>query len=222
MTEAANMKTDMSIATDKNTTITGVTTDTSVTSMKPIAPEDDLSLHDPADVEGIFPPLKIHASRPPERLSGSSFNIPPALEKALRRKSGGGGTSGTKSPMFDGGSSISSLEDAGFDTDILTDKMGHLDLDASASKLNHSSNSLHLHTVAERLSDETLEDSHAFTDIKSRGTHSRGNSITTGGEVASNVLEPLDEIDEEAYGAVKITNMEEILEVAEEDAHNEP
>jgi len=219
---AANVKTDMSIATDKNTTITGVTTDTSVTSMKPIAPDDEEeSLHDPLDVEDIFPPLKIHASRPANRLSGSSFDIPPQLEKSLRRKSGsgGGGASGTRSPMFDGGSSISSLEDAGFDTDILTDKMGHLDLDASSSKLNHSSTNLH--TVAERLSDETLEDTHAFTDIKSRGTVSRGNSITTGGEVASNVLEPLDEIDEEVDGAVKITNMGEILEVAEEDAPNE-
>jgi len=120
--------------------------------------------------------------------------------------------------MFDGGSSISSLEDAGFDTDILTDKMGFLELDASVSKLNHSSNSLHLHTVAERLSDETLEDTHAFTDIKTRGSLSRGNSITTGGEVA---LEPLDEIDEEADAAVTITNLEEIMEVAEEDSPNE-
>ncbi|KAL3940993.1 MAG: hypothetical protein SGBAC_004570 [Bacillariaceae sp.] len=227
MTDAAtSLKTDMSvamsvgmsIATDKNTTITGVTTDTSVTSMKPIAPDAEGALHDPEDVEDIFPPMKIHATQPPKRLSGSSFNIPPQLDKALRRRSGGG-TSGTKSPLFDGGSSISSLEDAGFDTDILTDKMGHLDLDASASKLNHSSNSLHLHTVAERLSDETLEDSHAFTDIKSRGSVSRGNSVTTGGEVGSNFLEPLDEIDEEAEGAVKITNMAEILE---EDAPNEP
>ncbi|CAJ1958714.1 unnamed protein product [Cylindrotheca closterium] len=222
MTEAViSLKTDMSIATDKNTTITGVTSDTSVTSMKPIAPDEELSLNDPTDVGDIFPPLKIHASRPTERLSGSSFDIPPRLEKALRRKSGGG-TSGTKSP-YDGGSSISSLEDAGFDTDILTDKMGHLDLDASSSKLNHSaSNSLHLHTVAERLSDETLEDTHAFTDIKSRGSVSRGNSITTGGEVAGNFLEPLDEIDEETEGAVKITNMGEILEVAEEDTANDP
>lgn len=224
---AASMKTDMSIATDKNTTITGVTTDTSVSSMKPIVPDDDASQDDPLalDVEGIFPPLKIHASRPTqrlstERLSGSNFDIPPQLvEKARRRKSGGGGASGTRSPMFDGGSSISSLEDAGFDTDILTDKMGHLDLDVSISKLNHSSTNLH--TVAERLSDETLEDSHAFTDIKSRGTVSRGGSIATGGDVASNVLEPLDEIDEELEGTVKITNLGEILEVAEEDTPNE-
>lgn len=216
MTEAtATLKTDMSIATDKNTTITGVTTDTSVTSMKPIAPDDDGSVD--RDVEDIFPPLKVHASRPAHRLSGSSFDIPTHLEKALRRKSGGG-ASGTRSPMFDGGSSISSLEDAGFDTDILTDKMGHLDLDASASKMNHSSTNLH--TVAERLSDETLEDTHAFTDIKSRGTVSRGGSVATGGEAPS-FLEPLDEVDEEEIGAVKITNMEEILESAEEDAQND-
>jgi len=120
--------------------------------------------------------------------------------------------------MFDGGSSISSLEDAGFDTDILTDKMGFLELDASASKMNHSSStSLHLHTVAERLSDETLEDTHAFTDLKNRGC-SRGNSIATGGEASASLLEPLDEIDEDAVdGAVTITNLEEIMEVADEE-----
>ena len=80
--------------------------------------------------------------------------------------------------------------------------------------------SSNLDTVAERLSDETLEDSHAFTDIKSRGTVSRGGSVATGGEAPS-FLEPLDEVDEEEIGAVKITNMEEILESAEEDAQND-
>jgi len=215
-TYSAAPRTDMSTATDKNTTITGVTTDTSVTSMKPRGPDDGGSSHDLNDAEDIFPPFKKFAV-PEQRLSSSSLNIPKEVEKALRRKSGSG-ASGTRSPMFDGGSSISSLEDAGFDTDILTDKMGFLELDASVSKLNHSSNnSLHLHTVSERLSDETLEDCHAFTDIKSRGSLSRSNSIT-GGE---NMLEPLDEIDEEADGAVTITNMGEIMEVVEEDSPNE-
>jgi hypothetical protein len=142
------------------------------------------------------------------------------LEKALRRKSGSK-DSGARSPLFDGGSSISSLEDAGIDTDILTDKMGTLELDASSSKLNHSGTNLHLQTVAERLSEETLEDTHAFTDIKREGSVSRGNSITTGGDASSSVLEPLDEEDEEETEeiGVKITNMEEILEVAEEEAY---
>jgi len=218
---SAAARTDTSIATDKNTTITGVTTDTSVTSMRPIAPEDGASSshHDPTDPEiGIFPPLK-RFSMPERRLSSSSLNIPKEIEKALRRKSGSG-ASGTRSPMFDGGSSISSLEDAGFDTDILTDKMGFLELDASCSKMNHSSStSLHLHTVAERLSDETLEDTHAFTDIKDRSTgRNGGNPITAGGENAA-ALEPLDEIDDEdaADGAVTITNLVEIMEVVDEE-----
>lgn len=216
MSEAA-MKTDMSVATDK---ITTVTTDTSMTSMKPVASDDDRSLENPSGLDDFTPPLRIHATRVPERLSSSSLNVPPHLfEKAIRRKSGSN-NSGTRSPMFDGGSSISSLEDAGVDTDILTDKMGTLELDASSSRLNNSATNLHLHTVAERLSEETLEDTHAFTDIKSRGSVSRGNSITTGGDVASNFLEPLDEEEEdedETEGKVKITNMGEILEATEEE-----
>lgn len=214
MPEAA-INTDTSIATEKDTT---VTTDTSMTSMKPFSSDDDRS-EDSAYVADFTPPLRIHSTRVPERLSSSSLNVPPQIEKTLRRKSGSN-NSGTRSPLFDGGSSISSLEDAGIDTDILTDKMGTLELDASSSKLNHSATNLHLHTVAERLSEETLEDSHAFTDIKFEGSVSRGNSITTGGEASSNVLEPLDEEDEEEETeiGVKITNMEEILEVAEEEA----
>jgi hypothetical protein len=214
MPEAA-INTDTSIATEKDTT---VTTDTSMTSMKPFSSDDDRS-EDSAYVADFTPPLRIHSTRVPERLSSSSLNVPPQIEKTLRRKSGSN-NSGTRSPLFDGGSSISSLEDAGIDTDILTDKMGTLELDASSSRLHNSGTNLHLQTVAERLSEETLADTHAFTDIKrGEGTASRGNSITTGGEASSYVLEPLDEEDEEEpEGGVKITNMEEILEVAEEEA----
>ena len=229
-------RTDTSIATDKNTILTGVTADTSTDSMKAVHSDDEGSIDDfinvlddaSNDVPDFTPPLRIHATRVPERLSGvTSLEIPTKLANAMkaanhRKTLSGSATSGSRSPMnpFDGGSSISSLEDAGFDTDILTDKMGTLELDASSSKLdNSSSNGVHLQTVAERLSEETMEDVHAFTNISSV---SRGNSITTGGEVSSNVLEPLDECDdeddneEESSRAFKITNMEDIQEDAEE------
>ena len=112
------------------------------------------------DEPDFTPPLRIHATRVPERLTGSSSNLFQGSEPNLlsssssalganrRRTSdptismtlggsrsrsespyrqrggsrGGGGGSGANSMsnQFDGGSSISSLEDAGFDTDILT------------------------------------------------------------------------------------------------------
>lgn len=226
--------TDTSVATDKVTT---VTTDTSTASMKPARSDDKKSLDSTegvvangSDIPASTPPLRIHATRVPERLSGSgSLQIPPNVKHRLQgRKSDS--RSGSRSPKnqsnYDGGSSISSLEDAGFDTDILTDKMGFLELDLKeqqdASQSLNTSNS-NLGCVSERLSEDTLEDCHAFNDVKAReGRDSRGNSITTGGEVSSNVLEPLDECedeeDDEGEEKVKITNMEEILESPEEDA----
>ena len=78
-----------------------------------------------------------------------------------------------------------------------------------------------LRPVSERMSEDTLEDCHAFSDLKPRdGRKSRENSITTGGDVSSNVLEPLDECEDEEGSEgeerVKITNMERILEELEE------
>jgi hypothetical protein len=242
--------TDTSISTDKVTTAT----DMSTTSIKPVRSDDEKSLE--ADdffqgdgvsdkkVSGIpesTPPLRIHATRVPERLSGrlsgslSTLQIPPNLNhQFLRRKSDPAvmsSRSGSRSPgnqNYDGGSSISSLEDAGIDTDILTDKMGFLELDLkeqqdSSQALNRSFSNLGI--VSERMSEATLEDCHAFSDVKAReGRDSRGNSITTGGDVSSNVLEPLDEgedeeeDDDEGEEKVKITNMEDILESPEEEA----
>jgi hypothetical protein len=187
------------------------------------------------------------------RLTGSQSQLQGLpLHHKQRRKSesgGGGGSSssrpgsrsGSESPSagsrgsrphhrhhhtYDGGSSISSLEDAGIDIDILTDKMGVLELDLKAQQeIAHTLNKSlsNLPAVNERLCDETLEDVHAFSDVKGReqmGSLSRGGSITTGGEVSSNILEPLEEIDEQdddsAEGAVKITNLAEILEAPDE------
>jgi hypothetical protein len=238
--------TDTSISTDK---VTAVTTDASTTSMKPVRSDDERSLEadDLVQADGALdkkvpgipestPPLRIHATRVPERLSGSlsTLQIPPNLHHQMRRRKSDpavmSSRSGSRSPgnqNYDGGSSISSLEDAGFDTDILTDKMGFLELDLkqqqeTSQSLNRSFSNLPF--VSERMSEDTLEDCHAFSDVRGReGRDSRGNSITTGGDVSSNVLEPLDECEDEEEDdsgeeKVKITNMEDIVESPEEEA----
>ena len=162
------------------------------------------------------------------RLTGSSSNLASRESLLLRRRDTFPSRSGSESPLhrsshtFDGGSSISSLEDQGIDADILTDKMGVLELDLKTQQeisqsLNRSLSNLP--PVNERLRDETLEDCHAFTDLKREGTLSRGGSITTGGEVT---LEPLEEIDDEGEtnektSKIKITNLAEILEAPDEE-----
>jgi len=177
-------------------------------------------------------PLRIGATKMmfEARLTGSSSNLSTRENMLLRRKDNLSSRSGSESPLyrgnssntFDGGSSISSLEVQGIDTDILTDKMGVLELDLKAQQ--EITQSLHkslsnLTAVNERLRDETLEDCHAFTDLKREGTLSRGGSITTGGEVT---LEPLEEIEDEddtieRTSKIKITNLAEILEAPDEE-----
>jgi hypothetical protein len=239
----ANTKTDTSISASK---ITTVTTDTSTSSMKPVASDDEKSLGEEEllmeeegfpDLPEYTPPLRINTAKLGLAGSFSTLEIPGKLEKEVskkmrRRKSdppSAGLPSGGSS--LNGGSSISSLEDMGIDTDFLTDKMGFLELDLkeqqdNSERLNKSLSNLP--PLNERLSEETLDDCHAFSDLKREdGYTSRGNSITTGGEVSSNVLEPLDEGDEDdeadgEAGKIKITNMEEILEAPEEDAAETP
>ena len=237
--DSQHLKTDNSIATGK---ITSTTSETSTDSMKPVLSEDDdKSLdefmvlkeeHDAfPDLPDYTPPLRIKVGKAGVVTGFATLEIPrklekEALQKQRRRKSDSASRrSGSQSPAYDGGSSISSLEDMGFDTDVLTDKMGTLELDLkeqqeNADRLNRSCSNLP--PVSERMSEAMLEDVHAFSDLRREdGYTSRGNSITTGGEASSNVLEPLDEGDEEDNedeGKVKITNMEDILEVPDEDA----
>jgi len=145
-----------------------------------------------------------------------------------------------------GNASFSSLEEI-IDSDILYDKMGFVDgvpndgKDGTKSTYHQHSHSwsentkpiLNLTPVSERMSEDTLEDVHAFSDL-SANTNTRPSSSvggsTAGGEVSSHVLEPLDEIDEdfveddiesdeevdmaadtdEATAQVIVTNMENI------------
>lgn len=233
-TSDVTMNSDTSVATDK---ITTATTDSSMTSMKPVRSDDEKSLEGAFEIPDIAddtPPLRINATRVPERLSGSAsaLQIPTSLQTQMRRRksdpTNSSRSSGSRSPAtgqhnFDGNSSISSLEEI-IDPDILTDKMGFLELDLkeqqnSSRTLNNSCSNLN--SVNERMSEETLDDCHAFSDLKREGNASRGNSITTGGEVSSSMLEPLDECEDEDIeeeGQVILTNMEKIKEVEEEDA----
>jgi hypothetical protein len=134
----------------------------------------------------------------------------------------------------DSNASLSSLEDI-VDPDILLDKMGFVDIaaaDPKNPKLGSSGghNSYNALTpVPERMSEDTLEDVHAFSDW-SANTNTRPSSSvgtggsTVGGEVSSHVLEPLyegedddleseddaDLKDEERPSQVILTNLEKI------------
>jgi hypothetical protein len=207
-------------------------------------------LDDEDDLPDFTPPLRIHATKKlgasEQRLTGSHSQLQGLPSREVlqaqhmkRRKSDPANLSsrsGSESPRsrgsgqrhrnnnYDGGSSISSLEEQGIDIDILTDKMGVLELDLKTQQdIAHTLNKSlsNLPAVTERMCDETLEDVHAFSDVKREtGTLSRGGSIATGGEVSSNILEPLEEIDDEDENEgekIKITNLAEILEAPDED-----
>jgi len=247
MSTAATSSANAATAVPTDTSVSKATTTTIGTSTLSgkSADESELKILDEevslnADETGIDPdltePLRIGITKMmfEARLTGSSSNLVTRENMLLRRRDNLSTRSGSESPLyrgnssytFDGGSSISSLEDHGIDTDILTDKMGVLELNLKAQQeITHS---LHkslsnLPAVNERLRDETLEDCHAFTDLKREGTPSRGGSITTGGEVA---LEPLEEIEDEGdlnerTSKIKITNLAEILEAPDEEETGE-
>lgn len=186
-----------------------------------------------------LPPLRLHATRVPERLSSSSSlptptsstkkhvrrrSLDPKKNPPSRSKSPSTSTTGTTAVMMDGGSSLSSLEDF-VDSDILTDSKGMKELsvkdeERKTHQLHQSSGSLA--PVHERLSEETLEDVHAFADLqpgmKTPSLSSRGNStVGTAGDVGSYLLETLDEEEGEQSedegvggGEVIFTNMENL------------
>lgn len=164
-----------------------------------------------------LPPGRLHSTRVKEKLSGSMGNLnigPGSLSTSGSRSKSN--LDGTRSPggsrshspsMKDrasmtttaamGDSSISSLEDL-VDADILYDRKGLID-DLSQSSSNVGSgrhNAQPLPSVNERLSEETLDDVHAFTDVVVRSSNaSRTPSVGTDREL---FLDPLDEIDEDA------------------------
>ncbi|KAL3907441.1 MAG: hypothetical protein SGILL_008875 [Bacillariaceae sp.] len=251
ISKATAVTTDMSLASNKQPVVDDDDKSIEEELLKQGSDDDDQnsdaaavgSLGDLADLPDFTPPLRIHAIRGSSeqpRLTGSQSQLsglPNPRDIMRRRKNDSSALSsrsGSESPgssrghykHYDGGSSISSLEDAGIDFDVLTDRMGHLELDLQTQQeISHGLNKSlsNLPAVNERMSDETMDDVHAFSDVKREtGTLSRGGSITTGGEVSSTVLEPLEEIEEqeddnEGEGNVKITNLQEILEGDDEE-----
>ena len=128
----------------------------------------------------------------------------------------------TSSTAVMGDSSISSLEDF-VDNDILYDRQGLIDdLSQSSSKnMQLRPPMSNLPSVNERMSEETLDDCHAFADVAVRSSKASTASVGTDREL---FLDPLDEIDEEGAGddvsledpsetcdqQVILTNMEKI------------
>jgi hypothetical protein len=197
-------------------------------------------------------PFRIHPLKVGDRLSAGNLQIPIGLLHAQKRfsldskVSNFSSRSRSRSPSLrsakdratittqDGNSSLSSLEEF-VDSDILYDKLGFVDYDKDSKNkqyLQHShsytfgdntSRPINLTPVSERMSEDTLEDVHAFSDL-SANTNTRasssvgtGGSTSVGGEVSSHILEPLDEGDEdlessddENEGHIIVTNLENI------------
>lgn len=164
------------------------------------------------DPELDLPPFRLNATRVPERLT-SSLTTLQQQQHHIRHRSGEWPRGRSRSPSMKDGenSSISSLDSS----DIFTDRMGFEDFDVQKQKAMALDGSVSsLQPVQERLSDDTLEDVRAFSDVtRTTGSvSSRANSIATGGDVGSLLLETLDECDDEEDGGVHISNLDEISE----------
>jgi hypothetical protein len=102
-------------------------------------------------------------------------------------------TNGERTPTtLDANSSFSSLDEL---QDILTDRAGLSELDPSKEKMHNSKEYFNIMPpVTERMSEETLDDCHAFSDVRSYS--SRNSAKGVDGNDMSTGLEPLNECDE--------------------------
>jgi hypothetical protein len=165
------------------------------------------------DADLNLPPGRMNAVKGKHRLQGSGSNLMTLLQPkagtetprsrsrspSLRDSSGRaiacGGTGGYSTSITqDGNSSISSCDDISPDSDILTDRAGFADELAENIRRMHSSREqLNLPpTVNERMTEESLEDVHAFSDCQFR-TRSSNASLVSGVSSVANeasVLEP--------------------------------
>jgi hypothetical protein len=163
-----------------------------------------------------LPPGRMNAVKGHHRLHGSGSNLASLMDSAIGsgtgtprsrsrspslmgRRDGGSDNkiSSNTTTTHDANSSISSLDD--YDSDILTDRAGTLDeLSESQRKLHGSFKELHLPaTVMERMSEDTLEDSHAFSDVvRCFSSNASRVSHVSGSNAGDGMLEPLDECDE--------------------------
>jgi hypothetical protein len=157
-------------------------------------------------MEDDVPPLRMGATRVPERLIGRRKSARSTSPRRIMSSS-----STTATSIIDD-SSVSSMD---MDNDIFTDRMGMEDLNSSVCSREQLYSALP--PVNERLSEDTLEDVHAFSDIS---RSSRGNSVAALSEVGSLYLDTLEEEGEDDNdGGVMISNMENltILEECEKE-----
>lgn len=134
----------------------------------------------------------------------SSLFLPPG-RIGVRRLAGDSTPTRSRSPSItrttlDG--SISSIED--YDSDILTDRAGISD-ELSESQRKQLLKQNGLHPVLERMTEDSLEDIHAFSDLTSASARASVCSSNYPGDAL--LLEPLAEGEEEEEVAVTITNL---------------
>jgi hypothetical protein len=149
-----------------------------------------------ADPDEDLPPGRLHVIRGLERLAGTKSPHPSHIRK--RSLGSSNPRSRSRSPSLKDTASDSSLSLEDVDSDILTDRLGLSELDKKQQHDNaqalHQTNSS-LAPVNERMSEETLDDVHAFSDARP----SRGNStVGSKGDVGNSLLETLDECEEDA------------------------
>mmetsp|Transcript_10833 Transcript_10833/g.17869 ORF Transcript_10833/g.17869 Transcript_10833/m.17869 type:complete len:324 (+) Transcript_10833:166-1137(+) len=184
---------------------------------------DNQTNEDEDDQEEDLPPMHLHALRSPAKLKGAPRSRSSSRSRPSSRKNSKSpqprvmasnlvGT--TISPSVSVGSSLdgSGAGEHVIDPDLLLDKLGLRDLDANASHdeiqemlKKHISSNNGLPTLNERLSEETLDDVHAFQDLVaskkdadiSQGKPSR-DSLMRASQASSKILEvALDALTEE-------------------------
>mmetsp|Transcript_40074 Transcript_40074/g.60678 ORF Transcript_40074/g.60678 Transcript_40074/m.60678 type:complete len:289 (+) Transcript_40074:147-1013(+) len=108
-------------------------------------------------------------------------------------------TSVSSASSFDGNASERSINTDNLDPDIFTDQKGFEDIECPPKEIGASLGHFVLPPLNERLSDETLEDCHAFSDVVITKNNSRPSSVCGGSLVGNEsiLLETLDECFEE-------------------------
>ncbi len=205
----------------------------------------DLSIHnqkndDEEDDEEDLPPMHLHALRTPAKLKGvprsrSSSRSRPGSRSSSRKnspqprvvaQSSNNLVGTTISPSQSVGSSLDGSSGVGehvIDPDLLLDKLGLRDLDANASHeemqemlKKHISSNNGLTTLNERLSEETLDDVHAFQDLVASQC-SANDGDNSPGKAARDALMrssqgPSSRILEVALGALEEEDEDDLLE----------
>jgi hypothetical protein len=165
------------------------------------------------DTDYNLPPGRINAVKGHHRLQGSGSNIMSLMHSrptgnetprsrsvspSMKDRATGTTTGYSTSITHDANSSISSCDD--IDSDILTDRAGFSDeLTENIRRMHNSRDQLNLPpTVNERMTEDTLEDIHAFSEVQVR-TRSSNASLVSGVSSVANegVLEPCMEGEED-------------------------